>query len=80
MPILAQLDGQPHRVYMQVRPVLQGRDPTRHALVLFIEGETIDKATEAISETRDGRPATDQAIRQLQEELQLAQNQLRVTR
>jgi len=80
MPILAQLDGQPHRVYLQVKPVLQGSDPTRHALVLFIEGEAVDKSAEMTSETLDGRPATNQTIRQLQEELQLAQNRLRVTR
>ncbi|MDK1377480.1 chemotaxis protein CheB [Sinorhizobium sp. 6-70] len=80
MPILAQVDGQPHRVYLQVKPVLQGSDPTRHALVLFIEGEAIEKGENAVAETGDGHPAANQTIRQLQEELQLAQNRLRVTR
>ncbi|WP_018327562.1 chemotaxis protein CheB, partial [Rhizobium giardinii] len=80
MPILAQLDGLPHRVYLQVKPVVQGNDPTRHALVLFIEGEAVDRSEGASSETFDGRPANNQPIRQLQEELQLAQNRLRITR
>ncbi len=31
MPILADLDGQPHRVYLQVKPVVQGTERTRHA-------------------------------------------------
>lgn len=79
MPILAQLEGQQHRVYVQVKPVIQGSEPTRHALVLFVEGEAIEK-TEEIAESLDGKPATNQTIRQLQEELQLAQNRLRVTR
>ncbi|MBB4183499.1 two-component system CheB/CheR fusion protein [Sinorhizobium terangae] len=80
MPILAQVNGQAHRVYLQVKPVIQGSDRTRHALVLFIEGEAIDKSDGAVSETIDGHPATSQTIRQLQEELQLAQNRLRVVR
>ncbi|OHV80565.1 chemotaxis protein CheB [Ensifer sp. LCM 4579] len=80
MPILAQLEGQPHRVYLQVKPVKQGNDPARHALVLFIEGEAMDQADDASSETADGRPATNQTVRQLQEELQLAQSRLRMTR
>lgn len=80
MPILAQLDGMPHRVYLQVRPVLQGVDPTRHALVLFIEGEAVEKTEDGVSESLDGRPASNQTILQLQEELQLAQNRLRATR
>ncbi|WP_429815934.1 chemotaxis protein CheB [Ensifer sp. B1-9] len=80
MPILAQLEGHQHRVYIQVKPVIQGSDPTRHVLVLFIEGEPVEKTDEIFSENLDDRPATNQTIRQLQEELQLAQNRLRVTR
>lgn len=79
MPILADLDGQPHRVYLQVKPVVRGTERTRHALVLFIEGEAIDKTQEVVLDTLDGRPTIDEAIRRLQEELQLAQNRLRLT-
>ncbi|MCG5481556.1 MAG: PAS domain-containing protein [Ensifer alkalisoli] len=80
LPILAQLDGQPHRVYLQVKPVNQNGDSARHALVLFVEGEAMVGADGAPSEAPDDRPATSQAVRQLQEELQLAQSRLRVTR
>ncbi|MEY9167722.1 two-component system CheB/CheR fusion protein [Sinorhizobium fredii] len=80
MPILADVDGQPHRVYLQVKPVVQTAERTRHALVLFIEGETIDKTEEIVLETADERPSINQTIRQLQEELQRAQNRLRSTR
>ncbi|PND25955.1 chemotaxis protein CheB [Sinorhizobium sp. M4_45] len=80
MPILAELDAQPHRVYLQVKPVVQADERTRHALVLFIEGEVIDKTGEVVLETLDGRPSIDQLIRELQEELQLAQSRLRLTR
>ncbi|RVJ77274.1 chemotaxis protein CheB [Sinorhizobium medicae] len=79
MPILADLDGQPHRVYLQVKPVVRGTERTRHALVLFIEGEAIDRTQEVVLDTLDGRPTIDEAIRRLQEELQLAQNRLRLT-
>lgn len=80
MPILAQLDGQPHRVYIQVKPVTERGDAAPHALVLFIEGEPIDQPGEAPTETPDDRPAMSQTVRQLQKELQLAQSRLRMTR
>ena len=80
MPILAQIEGQQHRVYIQVKPVIQGADPTRHVLVLFVEGEAVEKTEDLTAENLDDRPVTNQTIRQLQEELQLAQNRLRVTR
>ncbi|WP_026621412.1 two-component system, chemotaxis family, CheB/CheR fusion protein (plasmid) [Ensifer sp. WSM1721] len=80
MPILAELDREQHRVYLQVKPVVQGADRTRYALVLFIEGETIDKTEEVVLETLDGRATINQTIRQLREELQLAHNRLRAMR
>lgn len=58
MPILAKLDGQPHRVYLHVKPVREGGDPARHALVLFIEGEAAEQATEVSPKVFDGHPAT----------------------
>jgi len=80
MPILTQLDGQPHRVYLQVKPVIERGDAARHALVLFIEGEPIEQSGEAPTETPDDRLGTSETVRQLQEELQLAQSRLRITR
>jgi two-component system CheB/CheR fusion protein len=77
MPILVRFNGAPHRVYLHVKPVLQDRDPTRHALVMFIEGEAVEVAAHEGSAPLE--PA-DETIRQLQEELQLAQSRLRATR
>ncbi|MQW89072.1 chemotaxis protein CheB [Sinorhizobium saheli] len=79
MPILARLEGQPRRIYLQVKPVRHDDEPTRHALVLFIEGQAVDNSATEV-ETPDGHPATNETIRQLQEELQLAQSRLRATR
>jgi two-component system CheB/CheR fusion protein len=79
MPVLVRFNGAPHRVYLQVKPVLQDGDPTRHALVLFIEGEAVSEA-ERSSESRPSRGDEDETIRQLREELQLAQSRLRATR
>jgi two-component system, chemotaxis family, CheB/CheR fusion protein len=79
MPILVRFNGSPHRVCLQVKPVVQEGDPTRHALVLFIEGEAIDE-THPGSETRASQGPVNETIRQLQEELQLAQSRLRATR
>jgi two-component system CheB/CheR fusion protein len=80
MPILTEIEGHPHRVYLQVKPVAHGNEPTRHTLVLFIEGDVIDHGENAAGEAVDGKLPVPQAIRQLQEDLQLAQNRLRVTR
>ncbi|HEY3779420.1 MAG TPA: chemotaxis protein CheB [Rhizomicrobium sp.] len=79
MPLPVQFNGSKHRVYLQVKPVLQDNDPTRYALVLFIEGEAVSQDVVATSlDRRDG--AAGETIKQLQEELQLAQNRLRATR
>lgn len=78
MPILVRFNGSPHRVFLHVKPVLQERDPTRHALVMFIEGEAVEETDDASE--RDVHGPADETIRQLQEELQLAQGRLRATR
>jgi len=78
MPILVSFNGAPHRVYLQVRPVLSEGAPPREALVLFIEGETIEDAvTEA--GTPAGERASDAMVRQLNEELQATQSRMRTT-
>lgn len=79
MPILVRFNGAPHRVYIHVKPVVQERDPTRHALVMFIEGEAVEEAGKS-PEGREIHGPADETVRQLQEELQLAQNRLRATR
>src|SRR5262249_9738634 len=80
MPLPVKFNGLRHRVYLQVKPVLQDNDPTRYALVLFIEGEAVDDGVlESGLDLRDGGAATEM-VRRLQEELQLAHNRLRATR
>jgi two-component system CheB/CheR fusion protein len=80
MPLSVQFNGSKHRVYIQVKPVLQDNDPTRYALVLFIEGEAVDhEVSESHVDRRDSGPVSE-LVRQLQEELQLAHNRLRATR
>jgi two-component system, chemotaxis family, CheB/CheR fusion protein len=80
MPLSVQFNGSKHRVYLQVKPVLQDNDPTRYALVLFIEGEAVDQDVfEGIFDRRDEGSASEM-IRKLQEELRLAHDRLRTTR
>jgi two-component system, chemotaxis family, CheB/CheR fusion protein len=80
MPLAVRFNGAKHRVYLQVKPLLQENDPTRYALVLFIEGEAVDQdLTESDIARRDNGGPTEM-VRQLQEELQLAHNRLRATR
>jgi two-component system, chemotaxis family, CheB/CheR fusion protein len=78
MPILVRFNGDRHRVYMHIKPVLDNGDPPRHVLVMFIEGEAVAPSETAGELQTRGPP--DEMIRQLQEELQLAQNRLRATR
>jgi two-component system CheB/CheR fusion protein len=80
MPLSVQFNGAPHRVYLQVKPVAQGHDTAHFALVIFIEGEAVEHgAPEGIANWNNGGSAGE-AIRQLQEELQLAHNRVRATR
>ncbi len=78
MPLLVQFEDVRHRVYLQVKPVQQESDPARYALVLFIEGEVVGRDPGA--DGQDSREPADEMIRQLQEELHLAQIRLRATR
>ncbi|GAA3065185.1 hypothetical protein GCM10010520_11220 [Rhizobium viscosum] len=81
MPLSVQFNGSRHRVYLQVKPVIQDKDPVRYALVLFIEGEAVgqDAALESGLGQSDGGSGGE-TVKQLQEELQLAHNRLRATR
>jgi two-component system CheB/CheR fusion protein len=79
MPLAVQFNGSKRRVYLQVKPVQQGGDPIRYALVFFIEGDAIeDGAAESPAASVDG--VGSETIRQLQEQLQVAQDRLRATR
>jgi two-component system CheB/CheR fusion protein len=79
MPIAVKFNGDRHRVFLQVKPVLQDNDPTRFALVLFIEGDGVEDGASDGPEARAGGAAED-TVKQLRLELQLAHNRLRDTR
>ncbi len=79
MAIPVRFNGAPHRVYIQVKPVLQD-DATRHVLVLFIEGETVEATGRQDDDQIEAAGPAGEAIRQMREELQLAQARLRATR
>ena len=60
LPILVSLDGLPHRVYLQVKPVRQEAGaPARQALVLFIEGGPVEQMPARTSGS-SGREVGDQ--------------------
>ena len=80
MPLSVQFNGAKHRVYLQVKPVLQDNDPTRYALVLFIEGEAVEQDSLESDLKRHDGGLTGETVRRLQEQLQVANNRLRVTR
>lgn len=81
LPILVRFNGQPHRVYLQVRPVPRESEANlRYALVMFIEGEATDAGHGLLPDRLGDEPATAETIRQLSEELQQTRAQLRATR
>jgi two-component system CheB/CheR fusion protein len=81
LPLLVRFNGPPHRVYLQVQPVRQDAEtPSRQALVLFIEGDAVEEATEHARILPEEHRATDETIRQLKDELRLTQRRLRATR
>ena len=77
LPILAGFNGSPRRVHLWVNPVLDEQDgEPRKAVVMFIEGELIGK----ILSPGDRQQTTDETVRRLAEELDLAQERLRTVR
>jgi two-component system CheB/CheR fusion protein len=78
LPILVKFNGSPHRVLLQVKPVLEDDSGRPHeAVVLFIEGEAVDQAG---MQDFDKTGGVDEVVRRLTEELQLTQGSLRTTR
>ena len=72
LPIAVRFNGSPHRVHLLIKPSKDEGAP-RHALVMFIEGETIDPTTVLISDQQ----VTDETVRRLKQELELTQSRLR---
>jgi two-component system CheB/CheR fusion protein len=80
MPTPVRFNGTTHRVQLQVRPAAQPDSRGgAHALVMFLEGEAIDEATEAALVGDDDRGSSE-VVRRLAEELRLTQERLRTTR
>jgi two-component system CheB/CheR fusion protein len=79
IPIIMPLEGLARRVYLQVKPAIEADQSSRFALVLFIEGETLDNAPLEQDGYAGERPASE-IVRQLQEELRLTQVRLRTMR
>ena len=71
MPLSVQFNGSKHRVYLQVKPVVQDNDTIRHALVLFIEGEAVGQDALEGGNGHASREPANETIRQLREELKL---------
>ncbi len=83
LPILVRFNGSPHRVLLQVKPAIENdedRERPRHAVVLFIEGEAVDRSQLDDVKDLDKTSATNETVRRLTEELQLTQARLRTTR
>jgi len=71
LPIAVRFNGSPHRVHVLIKPSKEQGVP-RHALVMFIEGETIDASV-----LSSDQQVTDEAVRRLKQELELTQSRLR---
>jgi two-component system, chemotaxis family, CheB/CheR fusion protein len=80
IPIPVRFNGLPHRVYFQVKPIIQGRDePPRQAVVLFMEGEPVEEMPLAnLSGGNEG--VVSEVVQRLTQELQATQTRLRTTR
>ncbi|MEZ5784892.1 MAG: chemotaxis protein CheB [Xanthobacteraceae bacterium] len=77
LPLAVRFNGQPHRVHLQVKPSAEPDDaPPRTAVVLFIEGEPVSGA----AAPGEGGLATDDTVRHLTEQLEVAHERMRTMR
>src|SRR5262245_57790501 len=78
LPIPVRFNGHPHRVLMHVKPADDhSKDAGGRAVVLFIEGGTIEPAADGALVEND---ASSELVTRLREELQQTQARLRTTR
>jgi two-component system, chemotaxis family, CheB/CheR fusion protein len=76
LPILVRFNGAPHRVHLLVKCVQEvGAAEPRTAIVIFMEGEAVEDPLVNLE-----RPATDETVRRLTQELELTQTRLRTVR
>jgi two-component system, chemotaxis family, CheB/CheR fusion protein len=77
LPIPVRFNGSPHRVLLQVKLAGPAEQPEpRRAIVVFIEGEAIEPRVS----TSTLQQESDETVRRLTQELELAQERLRTTR
>jgi two-component system CheB/CheR fusion protein len=75
LPILVQFNGASHRVHIQIKPISESDvAQTRQALVMFIEGESVDGGQRGVDQ------ANDETVRRLTQELEVTQARLRTVR
>ncbi len=74
-PILVRFDGTPRRVHLLVRPEAGADSEPRSAVVMFIEGETVDESV-----TAPENQTNSEMVRRLTRELELAQARSRTVR
>jgi two-component system CheB/CheR fusion protein len=75
LPILVRFNGSPHRVHLLVKQAQRGSGEPRTAVVMFIEGETVDDNL-----VSDDQHLSDETVRRLTQELELTQGRLRTVR
>jgi two-component system, chemotaxis family, CheB/CheR fusion protein len=75
MPVLVPFDGTRHRVHLMVKPIQESDASQRTAIVMFIEGEEVDETGVSTD-----RPAADDTVQWLTQELELTQARLRTVR
>jgi two-component system, chemotaxis family, CheB/CheR fusion protein len=75
LPILVRFNGSPHRVHLLVKPARPEGGEPRAAVVMFIEGESVDETLVA-----DDQHLNDETVRRLTQELELTQGRLRTVR
>jgi two-component system, chemotaxis family, CheB/CheR fusion protein len=75
VPVFVPFNGSRHRVHLMVKPVQDSGSDRRAAVVMFVEGEEVDE-TGAPAE----RPAGNETVRRLTQELELTQARLRAMR
>jgi len=74
LPIPVQFNGAARRMHLLVKPAKDDHS-SRYALVMFIEGDTIDETAVA-----SGTQSNDETVQRLAEELELTQSRLRTVR
>jgi two-component system, chemotaxis family, CheB/CheR fusion protein len=77
-PIGVRFNGTARRVYLQTRPLQSEPSASRAAIVFFFEGEAVGES--ALTSTKIVEQASDEQMKQLLQELQFSQSQLRVSR